>query len=59
MQKLTIELTQEQAEQVLEALEIYIKGILNEDEIVEDLVWLSDLLIGWRTIKNAWEGLQA
>lgn len=59
MQKLTIELTQEQAEQVLEALEIYIKGIFNEDEIVEDLVWLSDLLIGWRTIKNAWEGLQA
>lgn len=59
MQKLTIELTQEQAEQVLEALEIYIKGIFNEDEIVEDLVWLSDLLIGWRTIKNAWEGLRA
>ena len=55
MQKLTIELTQEQAAQVLEALEIYIKGIFNEDEIVEDLVWLSDLLIGWRTIKTAWE----
>lgn len=59
MQKLTIELTQEQAYNVMEALEVYIREALNKDEVIEDLMWLSNMLDAWKEIKTAWEGAPA